>query len=111
MEKLAPVWFLAMLAIFIVQLAAFLEGMHVWLGWHWIPALIAGVLGAMFLGGLGTFAMSVIAFIGAWKGWEWQWWQAGLLCFPGLAVSLFAATAAGAVGILGKLTGPRASSY
>lgn len=73
----------ASLAVF--QLAALYAGIEVWLDLEMLPTIvisIAIVAVSMMIGPLGSFAVLVGAFFGAMDGWDWQWWQAALLCFP-----------------------------
>ena len=76
------------IALGIAQIAAYLAGIHLWLGVGTIGGLVI-FFGTACLGPLGAIADAAISFYGALKGWHWAWWQALLLVapFPILAVA------------------------
>src|SRR5262245_53807294 len=90
------------LALLIAQAAAYFQGMELWLGFGWLASLVVGVLAAGWLP-FGSLAMSAVAFYGAWRGWDWEWWQAALLTWPFAIISLAAMFMSGAVGLVGLL--------
>lgn len=91
------------LLLFICQLAAFQEGMEIWLGLHWlISSIIAfAALAIPF----GTIVTSAVAFYGITKGWGWDWWQALLLLFPYLVLAIFLGAAEGVLGMINRMKG------
>jgi len=66
-----------------------MEGLDVWFGFGTVLSIISFVI-AMILGPIGSVAIAIIGFVGATDGWGWEWWQAALLCFPFVIVSIFA---------------------
>jgi len=76
----------AYIGLGIVQLVAFMQGLDVWLGFGGVASIAIFVV-AVSLGPIGSMAIAIIGFMGATKGWGWEWWQAGLLCFPFVALS------------------------
>jgi len=78
--------FVAYIGLAFVQLVAFMEGLDTWLGFGSFLSILTFVI-AVFLGPLGGVAIAVVGFVGAMEGWGWEWWQAGLLCFPFLVLS------------------------
>jgi hypothetical protein len=64
----------------IVQIAAFLAGIKLWLGLGTFLGLVIFFLSASVP--LGSIADAAIAFYGAYGAWQWPWWQAALLTFP-----------------------------
>lgn len=105
MEKGQGVLFIATIVMMIANVFAYFAGMEVWLGWNWLVSLGALLIAAFFLGDLAGIAVSIIAFIGAWKGWGWAWWQAFLLCFPSLALMAVMMAAGGLKAAAGRLAG------
>lgn len=87
MEKtLGSVIFVTYLALSVVQLVAFMEGLDTWLGFGNIASVAIFVV-AFMLGPIGGIAIAVVGFMGATNGWGWEWWQAALLCFPFVILS------------------------
>jgi len=87
--------FVVYFALGIAQIAAYLQGIYLWLG-------IGNVLGIIIFfvtAGLpfGAVIDAFIGFYGAYKGWQWEWWQAGLLTFPFAIVGLFIGSVGGIV--------------
>jgi hypothetical protein len=79
----------------LLQLAAIQAGLTAWLGLHWLLAIILSVILAWM-----PLIGSILGFVGAMKGWHWDWWQAGLLFFGiPLAGIIFALVSAGTAGI------------
>lgn len=76
--------FVAGLLLFLVQGAAFMQGLETWLGWGLLAQIIIFVLLLMFLREAATLIIAPIGFYGAMYGWGWEWWQAALVCFPSL---------------------------
>ena len=72
---------LAYFALGIVQVFAIMVGLEVWLGFHWLLAIIIGLILA-FIPFLGT-AMGIA---GAIVGWQWHWIPAVLLFFGPLVL-------------------------
>lgn len=89
--------FVAQIVIFVCQLVAFQAGMeHAW-GWGWIGAiLIALVVSCLPLGGV---FIGIMTFYGAYKGWDWEWWQALILAAPGIAISIALLVSGGVMGL------------
>jgi hypothetical protein len=87
-------------ALAIAQAAAFFQGMELWFGIGWILSLVIGiiVLGLPF----GSSVCTAVAFYGAYKGWQWEWWQAALLTFPFAILGVAVMGASGAVGIANR---------
>jgi len=87
------------LALAVAQVQAFLHGMELWLGVPWALSLVIGLIGY----GLpfGPLVCSAIAFYGAYKGWQWEWWQAALLTFPS---AIFNLVFVGTSGVLAFVT-------
>jgi hypothetical protein len=85
------------LAIGVVQLAAYFQGMELWLGIGWILSFVIFLIGTWLP--FGSFVLAGIAFYGAHKGWRWEWWQAALLTFPFAIMSLIIMSAGGIAGV------------
>lgn len=96
------IWVVLMYALGIAQLVAFQAGLQEWLGLHWIVSIIIGIV-ALMLGPIGSLAVAVVGFFGAMEAWNWEWWQAGLLCFPSLVIGLVLLVVNGAAGLGGQL--------
>jgi hypothetical protein len=70
-------------------IAAFVTGLDVWIGAPvWLQYGLAFLAIPLFQ--LAAIPMLIIAFVGAMEGWGWEWWQAGLLCFPGIPLMIAA---------------------
>ena len=95
---LAFIYFAAAIAEFF----AFLDGVHMWLGWGTFSAVLL-FFGLHFFATPGAIAASCIALYGATHAWGWPWWQAALLVFPAVAVSVIATAAVGLGGLVAKL--------
>jgi len=75
----------ALFAYVITLFTAFITGLDVWLGAPgWLQIILAFLALALFQ--IAFAPCALIAFMGAMNGWGWEWWQAGLLCFPTLAL-------------------------
>lgn len=85
MERFLPVIWIIGICLLIVTLAAYYAGMRVWLGWGFFPAFAVMIVAFMFRD-LGALFLSVVGFIGMWKGWDWPLWQALIIAFPMLAI-------------------------
>ena len=100
-ETLGPgVLFILYWGLAIAQLWAFAEGVYVWLGWGFLGAVVVFIVLSIIP--LAQLAIPVIGFIGATRGWGWEWWQALLLVAPFVVVSLLASGAGGAASILAR---------
>ena len=87
-----------------IQLAAILAGLVDWLGFYWLVAApVAATLGYI------PFVGSVLGMAGAMKVWHWEWWQAGLLFFGGIALSIAAGGFADLTAMAGNILGRRAA--
>jgi Na+-transporting NADH:ubiquinone oxidoreductase subunit NqrD len=84
----------------IAQLAAFISGIEVWLGWNWFGAVI--VFFVLNMIPFGTIGGAIIAYVGATEGWGWAWWQAILLVAPFLVLGLLISSMGGIAGALSK---------
>lgn len=80
MQKLTPLLYVAYWALAIFQLWAFAEGVGVWLHWGFFGAVFVFIVLSIIP--FGNIGIAVVAFIGATKGWGWEWWQAILLVAP-----------------------------
>lgn len=77
--------------LYIAQIIAFIKGLEICFDFGWILKTISVIVYLfIFRGAIGTFAMAIIGFYGAWKGWHWEWWQAALLCLPFIFLGVFA---------------------
>lgn len=85
MERLLPVVWIASICLMLVTLVAYYAGMRVWLGWGFFPAFAVMIV-AFMLRDLGGLFLSVVGFIGMWKGWDWPLWQALIVAFPMVAI-------------------------
>ncbi|MEZ0001320.1 hypothetical protein [Sinorhizobium fredii] len=103
---MALIWFVLMLVLGIFQLAAFQAGLDDWLGFHWVVSIIIGGV-ALMMGPLGGLAVAVVGFFGAMEAWDWEWWQAGLLCFPSLVLFVVITAVDGTVSLGGMLLNRR----
>ena len=79
--------FLAYVAVGLMQLAAFIDGMALYFHIGTVLSLIIflvtygiPVIGALFTG--------FFTFFGARYGWHWEWWQALILAAPGIILSI-----------------------
>lgn len=74
----------AFFAIFaVIQLWAAFVGADLYVGIFWGLVIFALCVVTRF-----TLPITVFGFLGAWKGWEWPWWGALLLTFPGLLIAV-----------------------
>lgn len=92
------IWFALMLVLGVFQLAAFQAGLHEWLGLHSLLSIIVGGV-ALMMGPLGGLAVAVVGFFGAMQAWDWEWWQAALLCFPSIVLTIIMAMIGGTAGL------------
>lgn len=86
-------------AFFILTIVAFYKGMNVWLGWGFWASFAVMVV-AMALRDIGGLFMSVVAFVGMWKGWELQFLVALALAFPMVAFMIATMLGGGVVKVL-----------
>ncbi|MGY3581601.1 hypothetical protein ACVIGB_000327 [Bradyrhizobium sp. USDA 4341] len=94
-------WFLIYALLGLVQLAAYFEGIELWLGFGLLLGLVSFiVLGAIPLGSIITAG---VAFYGAFYGWRWYWWEAALLCFPFPLFAIAMLTIQGSANMIGRL--------
>lgn len=95
-------------ALGLAQISAFLAGIHLWLG---VGAFFGLVIffGTSFLP-FGSIIDSGIAFYGAYRAWDWPWWQAALLTFPFAIVGVGLIGAEGVVKIAATLK-PRRTNF
>jgi hypothetical protein len=96
------VLFILYFALGIIQIVAFMEGLDVWFGFGALLSIITFVI-VMFIGPLGSLAVAGIGFYGAWRGWQWEWWQAALLCFPFAVLGLVMMFGAGTMSLVGMI--------
>lgn len=69
--------------------AAVAEGVEIWWGWSgWIGAVIF-FPSLFFFPGIALFVWSIVAFYGAYYGWHWSFWAAGLFLVPVLVGPVF----------------------
>ena len=64
----------------LVQIFAYIDGIHLWLGVHRPLAIILFFITAAVP--FGAVVDASISFYGAYAVWRWAWWQAALLSFP-----------------------------
>ncbi|MBN8529945.1 MAG: hypothetical protein J0M36_12030 [Caulobacterales bacterium] len=84
----------------VAQLLAFAEGVDVWLGWNIFGAVLVFFILSMIP--FGTIGTTIVAYIGATKGWGWEWWQAVLLIAPYLILGIVMSAAGGIAGALSR---------
>jgi len=96
-----PFYFVIWLGLAIFQLAAFMEGLDVWLGLNTYWSVLAFVL-AVMTPLLGSIFVAAIGFVGATEGWRWEWWQAALLCGLFVIMSFEVMGVGGAIGALSQ---------
>ncbi|MFZ5719296.1 MAG: hypothetical protein ACOY5Y_07510, partial [Pseudomonadota bacterium] len=91
------------IALLFVLVPAYFKGTETWFGWGF--GLSLGVLLALWLilRDLGQAIICGIAFYGMWRGWGWEWWQAGLVAFPGVALTLAFMIGGGVVSAVGSM--------
>ena len=104
MERLLGFLPIVMIVFFLISLAGYYQGMEVWLGWGFWRAFGVMILAA-FLGGFGGLFISIVGFVGIWKGWGWQWWQAAIVVFPGLALMIMTIIGGGVMAMFQRITG------
>ncbi len=92
------IWSVLMLALGIMQLVAFQAGLQEWLDLHWLVAVVIGIV-ALMLGPIGGLVVAIVGFFGAMEAWHWEWWQAGLLCFPSFVLFVVIMAVNGAAGL------------
>jgi hypothetical protein len=92
---MSAVWIVVYLALGVVQVTAFMEGVETWLGWN-LPLQIVAFVVCLFLGPIGALVITPLGFYGASVGWGWPWWQALLLTAPFLVFSIAAFALGGA---------------
>ncbi|WP_333592391.1 hypothetical protein [Brevundimonas sp.] len=85
MERFLPIVWIAGIGCFLVTLAGYYAGMQVWLGWGFFPAFAVMIVAFLFRD-IGGLFLSVVGFVGMWKGWDWPLWQALLVAFPMIAI-------------------------
>jgi hypothetical protein len=86
----------------LVTLVAYYAGMKVWLGWGFFPAFAIMIVAFMFRD-LGGLFLSVVGFIGMWKGWDWPIWQALTIAFPMVAIMVITMLGGGIVDALSSM--------
>jgi hypothetical protein len=91
------------LIVALAQCAAFIEGMEIWFG---IGSLLsfAVFIGCIAVLPFAELAIAVVGFVGATDGWDWTWWQAGLLCFPSFVLTITAAAGVGFGSLVQRLS-------
>lgn len=82
------IYAMALFAVVMLQSWAFIEGADLWFGIGWLLAVLIFVAVLVFVP-LGAIGTAVVAYHGATVAWHWEWWQAALLCFPGLITMFF----------------------
>ena len=95
--------FIVYIAVGVLQIAAYLEGMEVWFGIGTVLALVLAIIGWSLP--FGSIAISAIAFYGARYGWHWESWKAILLAAPGVIFGILVATTGGIVALVGAARG------
>lgn len=107
MPLISILMFVAMLCLNLFQLAAVQAGLQEWWG---IPGWLAfgiGFLALLWGGPIAGLAVSIVGFFAAMHVWEWEWWQAALLCFPTLILGVGLMLAQGAAGVGSMLMNSR----
>lgn len=97
-------FYLAYIAVGIIQISAFIDGMHLYFGLGGMISFIIYLIG--FSLPFGAIALSAMVFYGARYGWHWKIWQSIFLAAPGIVLSL----AMGAAGGLASLLSTRRST-
>jgi hypothetical protein len=68
------------------QLVAFFYGLQTWFGLGGVASI--GIFMLLYLtGSVGSIPMAIVAFYGAWRGWQWPIWGAAVLAFPFVILS------------------------
>ena len=95
------VLFVLWIALGIAQIAAYLDGIHLWLGigsfWGFVIFFFTMSLP------LGAIIDAAIAFYGAYQAWHWPLWQAALLTFPFVILGFVVVGLEGATSLAGKI--------
>lgn len=79
--------YVAWLAVGVLQIGAFIEGMELYFKLGSILSII--IFFVVYNIPLGSFAVAFFAYYGARYGWRWEWWQALALAVPGILLTLF----------------------
>ncbi len=84
-------WFTSVIGILyfvfgFAQLVAFFHGLQTGFGLGGVASI--GIFMLLYLtGSLGSIPMAIVAFYGAWRGWQWPIWGAALFTFPFVILS------------------------
>jgi hypothetical protein len=99
---MSAIFYLLYLALGAAQIAAYLAGIHLWLGVGTFFGLII-FFGTAALPFPGAIFDAAISFYGAYKGWNWPWWQAALLTFPFAIIGVSVVAADTAADLISRL--------
>ncbi len=105
---LTPLWLLLSIALLFVMVPAFFKGTEAWFGWGFGRSLVVLLALWLILRDLGSLVICAIAFYGMWRGWDWAWWQAGLVAFPGVALTAVFMLGGGLASAVGSIARRRA---
>gem|GEM_PF-7064627 len=85
-DLVTPVFGILYFALGFVQLIAFFRGLQTGFGLGGVASI--GIFMMLYLtGSWGSIPMAIVAFYGAWRGWQWPIWGAALFVFPFVALS------------------------
>jgi hypothetical protein len=74
---------LAFFVLGIAQVIAGWVGADYYVGGFWASVILVACLMTRFM-----FPLTIFGFLGAIYVWEWPWWGAALLTFPGLLIAI-----------------------
>ncbi|MBS7544647.1 hypothetical protein [Ancylobacter oerskovii] len=92
---------IGMLIVGAFQILAFIEGVHIWLGWGTWAGVGLFVVAYVFQP-FGSLLTIPLVYYGARHGWDWAWWQAAIFAAPALILSLIGLAISGGVAILAR---------
>lgn len=79
--------FLAYIAVGLVQLAAFIDGMALYFYTGTVLSVIIFLV-TYSIPVIGALFTAFFTYYGAHFGWHWEWWQALFLAAPGVILSI-----------------------
>jgi hypothetical protein len=85
-DSMTPLLCVLYFVLGFAQLIAFFAGLQTEFGFGGVASI--GIFMLLYLtGSLGSIPLAVVAFYGAWHGWQWPIWGAGLLAFSFVTLS------------------------
>ena len=89
--------YLAYFAVGILQISAFVEGMHLYFKLGGFVSFIIFLI--VYNLPFGVFALAFFTYYGARYGWRWEWWQALAMAAPGMCIWIVISSLGGATNL------------